>query len=239
MRDAAIELHRQTLPRTFDGGTPFGVFFLLWAIAAIPCVLVFGWRGWQWIAASGATAVVATAGLLAWLWPIARGQSGRQFRRIQQLLANARHGLRVALEAARDRGQREAQALVANRDEQLIAAEQRVHALVGERESWSEEEIGRAGQTFPQRLAELRDSLDRTLAAAKHKHAEALATVTERRDRRETENRSEYAPGLRVGAEHDRDWQSLADRWRAGLADMNESWERMRASASGYSPIGT
>src|SRR5947207_5118465 len=107
-----------------------------------------GWNNWLWIAASFGAAIVATAGLMAWLRPVARGQSGRQFQQIQQLLADARHGLRIALEAARERGQREAQALVMSRDEQIIAAEKRVHALVGERESWSEGEIGRAGQTF-------------------------------------------------------------------------------------------
>ena len=65
-----------------------------------------------------------------------------------------------------------------SRDEQIIAAEKRVHAMVGERESWSEGEIGRAGQTFPQRLAQLRSELDSTLATAKKKHSDALALVT-------------------------------------------------------------
>ncbi len=170
VREAAIALHRQKLPRLFEGGTPVGVFFALWAIAAVPCGLALGWASWPWIVASAAIAVVATAGLLAWLRPIARRQSGRQFQKIQRLLADARRGLRAALEAARERGEGEAQALVAKRDEQLMAVEKRVHALVGERESWSEEEIGRAGQTFPQRLAELRTGLDRTLAGAKRKH---------------------------------------------------------------------
>jgi S-DNA-T family DNA segregation ATPase FtsK/SpoIIIE len=237
VRDAAVALHRQKLPRLFEGGTPFGVFFALWALAVVPCAMTMGWTNWLWIAVSFGVAILATVGLLLWLRPVARGQSGRQFQKIQQLLADARQGLRVALQAARDRGQREAQALVTDRDEQLVAAEKRVHAMVGQHESWSEEEIGRAGQTFPQRLAALRSSLDNKLAAAKSKHSQALALVTERRDRREAEIRNQYAGRVRdLRAEHDRDWEALADRWRNGLAELNETWGRLHAKCERLFP---
>ena len=237
VRDAAIALNRQVLPKLFDGAMPFGVFFAMWTAAAVPCGFLLGWTNWKWIAASLGIGIVATAGLYAWMRPIARGQSGRQFQKIQQLLANARHGLRVALEAARERGQREAEALVANRDEQLIAVEKRVHALVGERESWSEGEIGKAGQTFPQRLAELRSGLDRNLATAKKKHAEALSLVTERRDQREAENRTAYARRTReLRAVHDRDWQVLTERWQDGLTQINAAWGRLHAECERLFP---
>ncbi|HEX5472256.1 MAG TPA: FtsK/SpoIIIE domain-containing protein [Lacipirellulaceae bacterium] len=237
VREEAIGLHRQKLPRLFEGGTPFGILFMIWLAAVVPCGVLLGWAGWQWMGASIAIAVVVTVGLLAWLRPLARSQSGRQYQKIQQLLADARQALRVALEAARERGQREAQALVANRDEQLVAVEQRVHAMVGERESWSEEQIGQAGQTFPQRLSELRRSLDHSLDTAKKKRAEALSLVTERRDRRENENRDEYAKQVRdLRAEHDRDWESLINRWRTGLAELNEAWDRLRAECGRLFP---
>ncbi|HVT30831.1 MAG TPA: FtsK/SpoIIIE domain-containing protein [Lacipirellulaceae bacterium] len=237
VRDAAIALNQQKLPRLFEGGTPFGVFFVVWLIAALACGIAIGWTDWQWIAASIAIAIVTTGGLLAWLRPVARTESSRQYQKIQQLLADARQGLRVALEAARERGQHEAQALVANRDEQLVAVEQRVHAMVGERESWSEEQIGQAGQTFPQRLSELRRSLDHSLAAAKKKHAEALSLVTERRDRYEVENRNAYAKRVReLRAAHDRDWELLASRWKTGLAELSDAWGRLRAECERLFP---
>src|SRR6188472_4200465 len=109
VREAALALHDQKLPRFFEGGRPFGVFFILWIVAAIPCALLIGPTNWIWIAASLLIAIVATGGLFLWLRPVARGQSGRQFQTIQQLLADARRSLRVALEAARERGQREAE----------------------------------------------------------------------------------------------------------------------------------
>jgi DNA segregation ATPase FtsK/SpoIIIE, S-DNA-T family len=228
VRDAAIALNHQMLPRMFDGATPFGVFFLLWVALAVPCGFLLGWAGWQWIAASLGAAVLGTAGLYAWLRPVALGRSGRQFQHIQQLLADSRQALRVALQAARERGVREAQSLVTDRDKQLKTAEERAHALVGQHESWSEDEIGRAGQTFPQRLAELRKGLDANLATAKKKHAEALSLVTDRRDRREEENRAKYENRIReIRGKHDREWESLAERWRTGLAELNQAWDQL------------
>ena len=104
--------------------------------------------------------MVGTFGLLAWFWPIARRQSGEQFQAVQQLVADARRAVVLAVEAARERGRREAQALVSERDQQLAAVEQKLHSVVGERERWKEAEMSRAGQTFPSALAELRDELD-------------------------------------------------------------------------------
>ena len=77
----------------------------------------------------------------------------------------------------------------------------------------------RPGQTFPQRLAQLRAELDASLAAAKQKHATALALITENRDRRAAENRSEYARSVQAArAEHDREWDALASSGVRGSA---------------------
>ena len=179
VRQAAIELQRQKLPRWFEGGTPLGMFALIWAILAVPAAMWLGWNNWQWIVASLTIAVVGTIGLSAWFWPMARRQSGQQFQAIQQQLADARHAIEAAVEAARERGRREAHALVSERDQQLAAVDEKLHAIVGERERWKESQIGQAGQTFPQRLAQLRRELDETLHRAKHQLSETLAQVTE------------------------------------------------------------
>ncbi len=237
IREAAVALNDQKLPRLFEGGWPFGIFVLLWMLAAVPSALLIGPTNWIWAVVSLGVAIVATAALYAWLRPIARGQSGRQFQEIQQLLADTRQTLRIALQAARERGQREAQALVEDRNKQIVAAEKRVHAMLGQSESWSENEIGRAGQTFPQRLAQLRGELDNTLNAAKKKHADALALVTQRRDRRDAENRQQYAQRVsELRAGHDREWAELADQWRNGLATSNEAFDRLHAECERLFP---
>jgi hypothetical protein len=237
VRGAVIKLQRQFLTRWFEGGWPFGMFFLLWSLAAVPAGLMLGWAGWQWVAVSAGVALVATGVVFAWLWPAARRSSGRQFQAIQQLLTESRQSLRSALQTARDRAQFEMQALMNQRDQQLTAVDQKLHAIVGEHERWKESEIGRAGQTYPQRLAALRDRLDETLHAAKKKHSEALALITDERDRREAEIRQQYDRRCRqLRADHDRDWQALAERWRSGLSELRESWQRMNAECQRLFP---
>ena len=114
--------------------------------------------------------------------------------------------------------------------------------MVGERERWKEGEIGRAGQTFPQRLAELRSELDQQLAEAKQKHATALAAGDGKpRPARSRRIRNEYDIACReLRAEHDRDWESLAERWRTGLAEIERSLGQIaRRVRAAVSRIGT
>ncbi len=236
-REHTLVLHEQKLPRLFEGGVPFGVFFGLWAIVAVPTALVLGWQHWLWIAVSLLVAVAATGGLLAWLWPRARAQSAEKFTQVQQHLADARYGLRRALEAARERGEREARALVTERDERLSSVEKKTQQLVGEREKWKEGEIGRAGQTYPQRLAQLRRDLDESLETAKQRHATALAMATEARDRHVAKNREEHAKRVReLRADYEREWESLRSRWFAGLEEMNASWQAIRTECERLFP---
>jgi hypothetical protein len=237
VRDAAMALQQQKLARWFEDGWPLGLFAMLWAIVAVPSGMMLGWASWQWVALSLGIGLVATVGALAWMWPRARQQSGQQFQEIKQLVADARQALRIALEEARERGNREAQALTSERDEQLVAVEQKLHAVVGERERWKEGEIGRAGQTFPQQLAEMRSELDRVLHEAREKHSTALALVTEERDRREAENRADFDRRSReLRSEHDRDWQALAERWRSGLSELRDTWTLMDAECERLFP---
>jgi hypothetical protein len=237
LREAAIALQRQKLSRWFEGGTPFGILFLMWVIFIVPSGMLFGWRGWQWVAVSVGAAIVSTLGLSAWFWPIARRQSGEQFQAVQQLVADARKAVVLAVEAARERGRREAHTLVSERDEQLAAVQQKLHSVVGERERWKEAEMSRAGQTFPSRLAELRGELEQNLDEARRKHAESLSRVTEERDQRTEENRVTYQRHCaKLRDEHDRDWQALAERWQGGLAEVRESFEEMDAECERLFP---
>ena len=237
VRHAAMALQRQTLSRLFAGAAPVGVCLVFWLLAIVPSAVLFGWSGWQWLVASLAAAVLGAGGLMAWLWPIARRRSGAQFQAVQQRLADARRAVEAAVEAARERGQREAQALVSERDQQLAAVEQKMKAVVSEREKWKESQIGRAGQTFPSLLAELRAELDRALDEATRQHGHALAVATDERDRREAENCQASERRMHeLRDEHDSAWQALAERWRRGLAEVRDAWKRMEAECARLFP---
>jgi hypothetical protein len=237
VREAAISLQRQKLPRLFEGGYPFLVLLLVWLVALVPIGFALAWRGWYWLAASGAVAVVAAAGIFAGLWPKARRQSGEQFQLVRQLAADARQAMEAAVTAARARGQREALAIAAERDEELAAVHAKLHTLVDAKERWKESEMSRAGQTFPSRLAELRDGLNRGLAAAEQTYKLTLATVTESHDRQIEQIRRQYDERCRaLRAEHDEAWAALAARWHDGLANIARAWDGMNVQCARLFP---
>ena len=110
--------------------------------------------------------------------------------------------------------------------------------MVGERERWKEGEIGRAGQTFPQRLAELRGELDSSLAAAKEKHATALALVTEQPRQTGREQSQRICPPQcgNCGPSTTATGRRSAIAGGTGLAELNEAWDRIYAECERLFP---
>ena len=211
---------------------------LLWVVAAVPCAHLMGRTNWLWIVASFGdrnrgdrrTVCLAAAGC--------RGQSGRQFQKIQQLLADAqaelagRVGSGPRAWAARGPGIGRRVATSNSSPPRSACMRWSASARVG-----AKARSAGPGRRFRSGWPNCEASWTARLAAAKKKHSEALALVTERRDRREAENRKEYTRRVReVRAEHDRDWESLADRWRSGLAELNEAWDRLHAECERLFP---
>ncbi len=237
VRDEAVALHQQWGTKVFEGGWPFGIFFIVLVAAAVPSAILFQDSIGLAVGVALAVAVVATAGLFAWLWPVARNRSAQQFQKIQQLLTDGRQALRDALEATREREQREAQALVAERDQKLSEVDRKLHKIVGERERWMEDEIGRAGKTFPQLLADLRQKLDETLHQAKQKHSAELAQVTHCRDERQEAYKAEYNQTIKeLRAKHEQEWQSLVEKWHRGLSRLHSEVAQLNAACDRLFP---
>ena len=134
--------------------------------AAVPCGMLLGWRIGNGSPPAWASQSSVTVGLLAWLWPIARRQSGQQFQSDSAVAGRrAAGGCKPRSKRPASAGEREAQALVTERDQQ--SGRRRSRSCMRSSASASggrKREIGRAGQTFPQRLAQLRGELDRDSA---------------------------------------------------------------------------
>ena len=232
---AAEALHRQRLPRLFEGGYPAGVFFGAWLVALVLCVLVL-WSWWA-LPVSAALAALATGGLLAWLRPIARRQSVDQFQTIQQLLADARQAADEAVEQAQERARCEAQALTERRDEEIAAAQQKLHTILDEKERWRASKMSDAGQTFPSLLAELRKQLGNALSAAEREYNQRLAELTADQDRQIAENQHRYDERFRqLHADHDQQWEAMAGRWQQGLAELRAAWLDQRDQCAALFP---
>jgi hypothetical protein len=237
VRSAVLALYQQRLPRLFEGWIPVGVLLLIWLVAAVPCALLVGRNTWLWLPVSGGLAVAALGGLVMWLYPRSRAQSGEQFQAVRQLLAQARQAVAVAVDEAHERGRREAEVLVSQRDQELAAMESKLHSTLEEKDRWKESEMSQAGSVFPSRLAELRGRLEHELSSAETTYNETLAELADQRGRQSTENQHRYDQRCReLRTAHDRAWEALAQRWVEGYDAIRDAWSNMNAQCERLFP---
>ena len=218
VREAAQALHDQRLERMYEGEYVFSAFVVIWLIAALACGFSLEWDSWHWVAASVVAAVVGTVVLLAALWPFARRQSGAQYQHVQRLTGQTRRSMQNLLEAAQERGRREARDLLLERDQQVATIEQQLQATLLEKDRWKESELDQAAERFPARLAQLREDMNLSLATAAKNFNQSLADLTTEHDRQLQEHRRRYEERCQeIRTQHDQDWQALTQRWQQGL----------------------
>lgn len=238
VRAAVLALYRQRLPRLFED-----TFLLLpplvsWLLAVVPCGALIGWQAWRlWLPASLVVALAAWVALIAWARPRARQQSGAQFQVVRDLLAEARASIQAATSAAQERARRETDALVSQRDQELATVQHKLDMTREEKERWKEAEMTHASSVFPTRLAQLRHWYEEETAAADRKLNETLSRLADERDRKLVEQQREYEARCRdVRTAHDRDWESLAARWVAGLSAIRTAWANIAAQCARLFP---
>jgi hypothetical protein len=218
------KLHGQKLPRIYETGYAIGLFLFSFAIAAVACGFFLGWDSWHWAAASLAAAAIGTGVTLIALRPAARRQSAAQYEQVLRSGVEARQALTAALEAAQARGRSEARQLQAERDRRIAELDEQLRTTVGDKDRWKESQLNEAGQRYPALLTKLRDDMKAALAAAAKEFNESAPRLTAEHDaqleehRRCCEVRSEA-----LRAEHDANWQTLAERWRAGRATFEQA----------------
>ena len=237
VREAAQALYEQRMPRLFEGGNLVGVFFAAWAVAVVPCGFALGWENWWWIAVSFVLAIGITGGVAAWLYPRARKQSGEQFQVVRHALADARQAINQAMDAAQQRGRREAESLLSLRDRELATVEQKLHSTLHEKDRWKDAEMNSAGSVFPSRLAQQRHELQTALSAAESQYNQSLAQLAEQRDAQTAESRQRYeASCAALRSEHDRAWEVMAEQWLAGYETLRGSWGNIQGQCERLFP---
>src|SRR3990172_7322625 len=94
-----------------------------------------------------------------------------------------------------------------------------------------------AGSVFPSRLAELRHWLEHESSATDRKFKESLASLADERGRQTTENLRRYDVRCRERRTvHDRDWETLANRWFSGYDAIHDAWSNIAAQCERLFP---
>ena len=157
---------------------------------------------------------------------------------MRQALANARQAISQAVDAAQQRGRREAEVLVSQRDQELATVDQKLHSTLHEKDRWKDAEMNSAGSVFPSRLAQLRHELQTVLSSAESQYNQSLARLAEQRDAQTAESRQRYeATCATLRSEHDRAWEAMAERWLAGYETLRSSWGNIQSRCERLFPI--
>ncbi|QDU88094.1 FtsK-like domain-containing protein [Pirellulimonas nuda] len=230
-------LYAQKLPRLFEGATPWvlvgGVALCNYALAA--------WRAgpvspFAWGAAVGA--LVASGALLRLLaWPKSRAAGAEAFDGIASALADARSAIQTYRAAALLREQEEAQSLVDTRDAELAAVGFEVKSRIDGVTAQVEQELVRAGRSYPHRLETLRAERESGGSRLDAELAEALGRATAQRDADAAASAAQRDTAIaEINATHDRDWAAMAEAWLSGVAEIHEAFAAERSVCDAHFP---
>jgi len=238
VREAALALYKQRLPRLFEDEFILAPFLLAWLALIAPIGMQIGWtQWWIWLPVSLLAGAVFGVIFDFALLPAARRRSAAQFQTIRRLIVDAQQAIDVASQAAQRRARREAQELVVQRDEQLVAANRKYDATIVERDRWKEAELARAGAEFPKRLAQLRERHEQEVAAVDKKFNDTLARIADERGQQSTQARQAYEERCRaIRAQHETDWKELANRWHTGYARIQAAWDNIATQCARLFP---
>ncbi|MBN1851169.1 MAG: hypothetical protein JW829_00535 [Pirellulales bacterium] len=235
---ALIRLHKQRLPRLFEGGTPAGMLFLAWLISCGLCGFLIGWVRWHlWLPAGLALGLVTGAGILAWIFPKARHMARAGYQEVARRIAEAKGAEQAALEAAKTRSEREAAAIIARRDEGLREIHQKYDAIVGQSRAERSAELARIHTDFPAKLKTIAQDRDRQLIEIDEKYPRILAEMAEKQAAEMEQNELEYQRCQQdIAADRDRAFEAMAIAWREAIQRFDTAMDSIHAQCERLFP---
>ena len=222
------ELVKQPLPKLFEGWRPFGIFLLIWLLAAVLSLVLFGafkWgEWWHWVAgASGAAALIAlVAGI--WVRRIARQKSVAVYLAMRRTMLEAGVGQAVVLETTKTDCRKLDAAIIARHQSQTKKADADFAAATTAIEDRRRKELQGIEATYPRRLAELTAWRDKTLAAIEAKGPSRLQKLESRYAAESKRLREKHETAIRENRERfDREWSTMTDAWRSGIERFSQA----------------
>lgn len=219
----------ERLSESLDGIRPLLFVLLAWLASIYPAGLVVGWQSWHWAGLSALIALAVSTVVGSVVYVVARRRAAGPYAELRRTLAEAGLGTPGMLETIKQRCARTYSANLQRHNALLKQARQRFNHTISEIHLRKQDELQRANQTYPPRLAELTARRDRQLAEADQRRSEQLAELD--RWRREELERveSEHARALDENHHrHQREWGELTARWTSGMEDFRAGIERMQ-----------
>jgi ABC-type multidrug transport system fused ATPase/permease subunit len=208
------------IPRLVQGLRPIGIFFLLWAVMTLPAGAIFGWNNVEYlIMASVSTAVFLWLFIGVPIYFLARRRCADFYLALRRTMLEAGLDRGSTLEAAKVDCQRLLDAIDSRQREEIGRANERLFAAMGAGLSRRERETAEIDAVYPPRLAEIQAARDQVLQQADAKYPPLLRDMESRYQILSaalSETRQQTLATSK--AQHEREWNEMAQRWNAGVA---------------------
>jgi energy-coupling factor transporter ATP-binding protein EcfA2/CRISPR/Cas system CSM-associated protein Csm2 small subunit len=223
------DLSRQIIARFFQKLWPLAIFFMLWALAALPTAAVIGWSDyWRWLAISGGTTIVlALIGGIS-LYNISNRRAAEAYLALRRTLLEAGLNRPSILETAKAQCQRFYGAISERQNAELKKIEEKIAAVKVEIARRKQRDLEQADKVYPPQLAELGEVHDRSLFQINEKYARLLHEIDLRYTAESERLRAEHAQAVRDNDERSRRlWAEMSERWLTGVERFSTGVEEV------------
>ncbi len=220
------DLAGQRLPGWFHGLWPLGMFFLLWILAAVPTGFLLGWLDWRWAPISCVAAAVIGAVFGGWTYRVAKRRSVDGYLALRQTLLEAGLGHPAVLETAQTDCRKLDATIIALHKKQTQQADGEFAAANGKIERRRADDLQRAENTYPKKLADLTAWRDNTLREIEEKYPPLLRRMEKTFLADSERFREVHTRALKEsGRRFDLRWSEMSERWREGVELFRRSAE--------------
>lgn len=237
VRQGVERLYHQRLTRWLEEGWPVAPCLGAAAAAYGAAAALLGpTHPWAWIA-GGAGGGGSAAALLLLILPRARAYGANKFHEVSQSLQTARGALQQLRKAVASQAELEARRLLETRDAEMAALGYEVKSRIDSVTAKVEQELVRAGQSYPQKLEKLREDRDAAEAALRSQRDSSLAAACAERDRAVAAAQAERDAAVDAATKsYEQQYTALSEAWRAGMAEVVRYHHRVQQACDSVCP---
>lgn len=215
-------LDGQRLPLFLHGLRPLGIFFLFWAVAAIPFIAWFGWADWRWAPSSCAIAAFFGGPFGLIMARIAKRRSTQAYLALRQTMLQAGVGHETVLEGTKTECQRLDATINARYQQKIQEADELFAADAAALERRRQNSLRELEIAHPRQLTELSTWRDRMLHEADAKYPPLLRQLDDRFAEESERLRANHLQSVEQERElFDSQYRDMLSRWQSGIEQFS------------------
>ncbi|MEI8373656.1 MAG: FtsK/SpoIIIE domain-containing protein [Planctomycetota bacterium] len=231
-------LASQFMPRLVQGLRPMGIALLLWGVMTVPAGALLGWGNYdRWVMTSAATSFFLFVSVGVPVYLLARRRCADYYLALRRTMLEAGLDRSSTLEMAKGDCQRLLAAIDSRQVAEIGRANEKLFTAMGASLSQRERQTAEIEANYPPRLAAIQSARDQALQQADAKYPPLLSEVESRHLAQSAALRETCQRALAASkAQHEYQWNEMAQRWNAGVARFVEAVESIRKNCERLFP---